>query len=121
MLRFALFAAGGLRAVKLMTQVALIGTIKLFAAKARALGGTLHWAHSKNYDIPNGKFSSMLIVFCLTVVGTCIDLLYRMNRDPDFDPLWLRLISPVNGGQLMFVPVWLIGPIALVWGLFAQS
>jgi hypothetical protein len=54
-LRFALFTAGGLRAVTLMTQVALIGTIKLFAAKAFAPGGTLHWANSKNLSCPSRK------------------------------------------------------------------
>ena len=54
-LRFALFAAGRLRAVTLMTQVAVIGTIKLFAAKAFAPGGTLHWANSKNRSCPRRK------------------------------------------------------------------
>jgi hypothetical protein len=54
-LGFALLAAGRLRAVTLMTQVALIGTIKLFAAKAFAPDGTLHWAHSKNVSGPSCK------------------------------------------------------------------
>jgi hypothetical protein len=57
-LRFALFTAGGLRAVTLMTQVALIGTIKLFAAKAFAPGGTLHWAPVKKPEPPLLQVSS---------------------------------------------------------------
>jgi hypothetical protein len=44
---FALFPAGGLRAT-LMTQVALIGTIKRFAAKAVAPGGTPSLGPLKN-------------------------------------------------------------------------
>jgi hypothetical protein len=51
-LRFALFAADGLRAVALMTQVALVGTIKLFAAKVFAPDGTLHWPTQKNLNCP---------------------------------------------------------------------
>jgi hypothetical protein len=54
-LPFALFAAGRLRAIALMTQVAMIGTIKLFTAKALAPGGTLHWANSKNMSGPYRK------------------------------------------------------------------
>src|ERR1700741_3854994 len=54
-LRFALFAAARLRAGALIPQVASIGTIKLFAAKAFAPGGTLHWANSKNGSGPYCK------------------------------------------------------------------
>jgi hypothetical protein len=57
-LRFALFAAGRPRTVTLMTQIVLIGTIKLFAAKAFAPGGTLHWANSKNVSCPCRKIPS---------------------------------------------------------------
>src|ERR1700740_1265363 len=61
-LRFALFAATRLTAIVLMPQVASIGTIKLFAAKAFAPGGTLHWAHSKNVSGP----------YCKTLPGALI-------------------------------------------------
>ena len=54
-LRFALFAAGRLRAVALMTQIAMIGTIELLTAKAFAPGETLHWANSKNRSCPCRK------------------------------------------------------------------
>ena len=57
-LRFALFAAGRLRAVALMTQIAMIGAIELFTAKAFAPGGTLHWANSKNGSRPCRKAPS---------------------------------------------------------------
>ena len=72
-------------------------------------------------NIPSERYSWMLSIFCLTVVGTCIDLLYRIYHDDDGDPLWLRLVSPASGGNLMFVPVWLIGPIVLIWSLFPES
>jgi hypothetical protein len=53
----------------------------------------------------------------MTVVGTYIDLLYRISRD-DYDNLWVRLLSPAHGGNLMFIPVWLIGPMLFAWSLF---
>ena len=46
-LRFALFAASRLGAVALMTQIAMIRLIELFAAKAFALARTLHRATQK--------------------------------------------------------------------------
>lgn len=70
--------------------------------------------------IAEGRYSTMLWLFCLTVVGTCIDLLYRIFRDEDYDALWVRLLSPARGGNLMFIPVWLIGPLLLVYSLFWQ-
>ena len=44
-LGFALFATGRLRAVALVTQITMIGTIEFFAAKAFA---TPHWGELKN-------------------------------------------------------------------------
>ena len=63
------------------------------------------------------RFATAIGIFCMTVVGTCIDLLYRISRD-DYDNLWVRLLSPGLGGNLMFIPVWLIGPMLFVWSLF---
>ena len=51
-LRFALFAAGRLRAVALMTQIAMIGAIELLAAKALAPGTTLHSSELKRLESP---------------------------------------------------------------------
>jgi hypothetical protein len=44
-------------AVALMSQIAMVGTIELFAAKALAPGETLHWANSKNLSCPCCKTS----------------------------------------------------------------
>src|ERR1700746_924634 len=52
---FALFAAGRLRAIALMTQVAMIWKIELLTAKALAPGRTLHWANSKTLSRPSCK------------------------------------------------------------------
>jgi len=46
-LRFALLAADRFGAVALMTQITMIPMIELLAAKALALGRTLHCANSK--------------------------------------------------------------------------
>jgi hypothetical protein len=59
-LRFALFAAGRLRAVALMTQIAMIGTIELFTAKAFAPGGTpsLGQLKKRKLPLPQDRFST---------------------------------------------------------------
>src|SRR6516225_11423114 len=51
----ALFAAGRLRAIALMTQVAMIWKIELLTAKALAPGRTLHWTNSRTLSRPSCK------------------------------------------------------------------
>src|SRR6516165_9137902 len=52
---FALFAIDRLRAIALMTQVAMIWKIELLTAKALAPGRTLHLGNSKTLSRPSGK------------------------------------------------------------------
>ena len=69
-----------------MTQVALIGTIKLFSAKAVAPGGTLHWANSKNLS----RVAESMRV-CLSLCGRDVA---AQPDDEIFKGEGVRLVKP---------------------------
>ena len=83
--------------------------VTLFSSFVRSASSSTH------LTLPP-RFATAIGIFCMTVVGTYIDLLYRISRD-DYDNLWVRLLSPAHGGNLMFIPVWLIGPMLFAWSL----
>ena len=50
-------------------------------------------------------------------VAALLDLVYRSIQLNSFRRRWLRFIAPSTGGQVFFVPIWIIATAALCYQL----
>ena len=42
-----------------------------------------------------------------------LDLVWRSTRTLNSDKNWLRFIAPTTGGQVFFIPIWIIATVGL--------
>src|SRR5262245_35808508 len=76
-------------------------------------GGPVDIEHYRLFDLPIASVGFLLTFGLVTLVA---DVVWRLRRRPSRDPL--GFLDPSAGGQVMLVPVWLIGLGSLGWGAY---